>query len=89
VDRAYVCQYCSTRFESYFELKTHMKQHSHQKVGVTTGMCSYVNSYIYLNLNIVCIIVCHTVTLFTIMPENIYIFISGDSLWFHQSSNLH
>jgi len=32
VDRAYVCQYCSTRFESYFELKTHMKLHSHQKV---------------------------------------------------------
>lgn len=32
VDRSYVCQYCSTRFESYYELKTHMKLHSHQKV---------------------------------------------------------
>ncbi|XP_069690513.1 zinc finger protein 341-like [Periplaneta americana] len=32
VDRAYVCQYCPTRFDSYFELKTHMKKHSHQKV---------------------------------------------------------
>jgi hypothetical protein len=43
VDRAYVCQYCSARFESYFELKTHMKLHSHQKVGTTTGTCGFVN----------------------------------------------
>ncbi|KAK7862986.1 hypothetical protein R5R35_014542 [Gryllus longicercus] len=32
IDRSYVCQYCDTSFTSYFELKTHMKKHSHQKV---------------------------------------------------------
>lgn len=32
VDRSYVCQYCDSAFSSYFELKTHMKKHSHQKV---------------------------------------------------------
>ncbi|KAJ9574971.1 hypothetical protein L9F63_007861, partial [Diploptera punctata] len=32
VDRSYVCQFCNTRFANYFELKTHMKKHSHQKV---------------------------------------------------------
>ncbi|XP_068083537.1 zinc finger protein 341 [Anabrus simplex] len=32
IDRSYVCQYCNAVYPSYFELKTHMKEHSHQKV---------------------------------------------------------
>nr|CAD7257206.1 unnamed protein product [Timema shepardi] len=32
VDKSFVCQYCSAVFSSYFTLKTHMKEHSHQKV---------------------------------------------------------
>ncbi|KAF4518642.1 hypothetical protein B566_EDAN005969 [Ephemera danica] len=32
VDRSYVCQYCEMAFATYFELKTHMKEHAEEKV---------------------------------------------------------
>ncbi|XP_063215490.1 zinc finger protein 26-like isoform X3 [Bacillus rossius redtenbacheri] len=32
VDKSYMCQYCSTVFSTYFALKTHLKEHSDEKV---------------------------------------------------------
>ncbi|XP_062584073.1 zinc finger protein 341-like [Saccostrea cucullata] len=32
IDNSYVCQYCPSRFKSYFHLKSHMVQHKNQQV---------------------------------------------------------
>lgn len=32
VDSSYLCQYCPSKFKTYFQLKTHMVQHKQQQV---------------------------------------------------------
>ncbi|XP_041355906.1 zinc finger protein 341-like isoform X2 [Gigantopelta aegis] len=32
IDNSYICQYCPSKFHSYFQLKSHMVQHKHEQV---------------------------------------------------------
>jgi len=32
VDNSYVCQYCSAKFDNYFQLKSHMVNHKDEQV---------------------------------------------------------
>ena len=32
VDNSYICQYCSEKFKTFFQLKTHMVKHKSEQV---------------------------------------------------------
>lgn len=34
IDSSYQCQFCPNKFNTYFQLKSHMTQHKHEQVGV-------------------------------------------------------
>ena len=35
VDNSYICQYCSEKFKTFFQLKTHMVKHKSEPVSYT------------------------------------------------------
>lgn len=34
IDSSYLCQFCPSKFSTYFQLKSHMTQHKNEQVGV-------------------------------------------------------
>lgn len=38
IDSSYQCQFCPSKFNTYFQLKSHMTQHKNEQVG-TQGAC--------------------------------------------------
>ena len=39
VDNSYICQYCSEKFKTFFQLKTHMVKHKSEQVRERVCVC--------------------------------------------------
>lgn len=39
IDSSYQCQFCASKFRSYFQLKSHLTQHKGEQVSTEEGMC--------------------------------------------------
>ena len=37
IDSSYLCQFCPSKFSTYFQLKSHMTQHKNEQVGKWAG----------------------------------------------------
>lgn len=39
IDSSYQCQFCPSKFNTYFQLKSHMTQHKNEQVGAEGALC--------------------------------------------------
>lgn len=39
IDSSYQCQFCPSKFNTYFQLKSHMTQHKNEQVGTEGALC--------------------------------------------------
>lgn len=44
IDSSYQCQFCPSKFNTYFQLKSHMTQHKHEQVDSYHEMASFCHT---------------------------------------------